>query len=63
MRATELKNGSIRFRGIANEAQYSGVVDTAEEAGCSITTADNLTVVTVSGTVDQVETFDNLYFA
>ena len=62
MRASILKNGSIRFRGIANEAQYSCVVDEATEVGCTATATDNMTVVTITGTAKQMKSFENSYF-
>lgn len=62
MSARKLKNGSIRFRGITNEAVYSEVTSTADIVGCSVTATDNQTVVTISGTASEMEAFEDLYF-
>ena len=62
MSASRLKNGSIRFRGIANEAQYSDVTYAAENAKCKVETKDNMTVITISGTAKQMKSFENSYF-
>jgi len=61
MRISNLKNGSIRFRGVSSEPQYSHIADTAWVAGCKETTTEHMTVVTISGTEAQMKSFVELY--
>ena len=58
-----MSKNSIKFNRVSSESQYESIAVTATRCGCTVSTTDFMTKVTVHGTDGQLEKFRKEYDA